>query len=30
VIPENVKKLLQTEIDKLKDEEWDIDMDIES
>jgi len=29
-LPENVKKILQTEIEKLKDEEWDIDMDIES
>jgi len=30
VIPENVKKLLQKEIEKLKDNEWDIDMDTES
>ena len=27
---ENVKKLLQKEIEKLKDNEWDIDMDTES
>jgi len=29
-LPENVKKLLQKEIDKLKEESWDIDTDIES
>jgi len=29
-LPENVKKLLQKEIEKLKEESWDIDMDIES
>jgi len=29
-LPENVKKLLQKEIEKLKDNQWDIDMDTES
>jgi len=29
-LPENVKKLLKTEIEKLKDNQWDIDTDIES